>query len=335
MTSSVGLARKCKAFREFLVPETWLLALVSVSFGVTGASLTAVEYALLLLAWGPFWTGATNLINMCFDREEDAINEAKHVSVDRERNVQTLGYSTILRSSLVLYTAAVIVLYTTFGTTVGTVATIATLGSIGYSVPPLRLKSHYLTSTSTLSLSAVVLPFLSGRTIHASLLNAPVGVLTFVGLGMAHALIGKEVPDYEGDRHAGHQTLVTAFGFRRGLRLFFLGYPVFYLAFGLAILLKKVPTRTAAVFTLIPVSIVIVHWFSGLQRTNGTACRQLFVLTFFHGLATVTVLYAAYLNAWVRFVVVAVGMVGFLGANHVVKRVLENLAPKTNTASPG
>lgn len=325
--ASGEFARKCKAFWDFLVPETWLLALVSVAFGATQATLSPVEYAVLFLAWGPLWTGATNLVNMYFDREEDAVNEPKREGVDREENVRVLGYPTILASSLVLYVATVVIVAVEFGSDAGIVALTATVVSIGYSVPPLRFKSHYLTSTSALSLCAVVLPYLSGWAIHSPLADAPVTMLGFVGVSMAHALVGKEIPDYEGDKRAGHSTFVTRFGFERGVRLFLLGYPGFYLALGVAVVAGVLPGRFVVTFVLAPVSGAVVYLLADLEKDDQTGCRRAFVATFFHGLVVAAVLYAAQLGAWGRLGVVLVGAVAFLAVNQGVQQLLGRLTP--------
>ena len=208
---------KTSRYIELMVPRTWLYATISFLFGyLISEQSDAVLLILGLVLFGPVLTGATNLINMYYDKIEDEINKPI-----RKDHLKVLGEKNVRNATFLLYMVALLLsLY--FGSLLFTfMILLYIIISFTYSSPPLRFKKRFMINLFMLAYGSVFLPFISAWTINSvKLYEVPWGIATIATTSVMFPIASKDITDPLGDKKAGNSTLFTILSFYEDVKLF-------------------------------------------------------------------------------------------------------------------
>ena len=181
-------------------PRTWAFSVVGYLFGYLAAATPALLQIILGTAVFALGTAATNLVNAYTDIDEDAVNLPQ-----RTEMVKQLGRRNLARILWLLY-PLILIASSTFGPIFLLVVAVAEVDSIGYSLPPLRLKKHPVTALLSFS-GAVVIPYVAGAVAAEASPFSP--LLLLLGSFMFAYGTVKNIPDIIGDARAGLKTTAT------------------------------------------------------------------------------------------------------------------------------
>ncbi len=276
------LSRFAVSVLSLVRPRTWVFAAWTFLFAYCMAGEVVLWRALLGVLVCSLTTGVTNLFNAYTDREEDAVNQPI-----RARQLGEVGLENIVKITIGLY-GLVLLLSSLLGTLFFALSLAAVLDSLFYSMPPFRLKRHWL--TGMLSFTGVVsFSFAAGWTLAQPITMLPPVFLLASYFFFAYFSF-KNIPDYLGDSRFGVKTLMTTHqSYEKGIRISFLLLGSPYALLAALVLLGFLDAAYLACFSVLPALIYIGYATTTARDT--ARMERLHTYGFLYGVSFLMLLY--------------------------------------------
>lgn len=283
MGSSPGTSmRTIIALLSLLRPRTWVFAASTFLFAYLMAGEVVLWQALLGTLICSLTTAATNILNTYTDREEDSVNQPI-----RALQLSQVGLRNVAWITVGLY-LSVILLSLLLGPLFFALSLVAVVDSLLYSLPPFRLKRHWL--TGMLSFTGVVsFSFLAGWTLAQPMAAVP--PIFFLASYFFFTYFSlKNIPDRLGDLRFGVRTLMTLHrGYRKGVQTSFAVLASPYALLAALVLLGWLNTTYLICFSLLPVLLYV--GFATAAAKSTAQAEKLHTYGFLYGVSFLLLLY--------------------------------------------